>query len=105
MREYTAILTIKVIASVMAESEDEAQERAWGNRRINDHRDDAAEARNGPPPLLHPQVIGLTACTPVSRSSDQFKGRTFNKAACEVHPDLLPEFANSGPSCSRRAIP
>lgn len=30
MREYTSIISLTIIASVMAESEDDAHVRAWG---------------------------------------------------------------------------
>ena len=91
MREYTEIITIKVIASVIAESKNDARELAFGSEWIDDDPDKPFEVWNLPPKLLHPQVIDLVAYSPMSTSFDGFKPRTFNEAACEISPDVEPE--------------
>jgi hypothetical protein len=87
MREYTKVVTIKVIASVMAESEDDAEVSAfgtWGTGDPNDRREFYASSAQ----LIQPQVIGRVAYRPVAVSHDSFKARSFKEAVCEVEPDI-----------------
>jgi hypothetical protein len=87
MREYTKIITIKVIASIMAESEDDAEVSCCGTF----HGDaPSAEYYRSLPTLLDPQVIDLTAYRPVGVSHDRFKARSFKEAYRELYPDVEP---------------
>jgi hypothetical protein len=84
MREYTAIVTITVIASVMAESEHDAEDRCSGYRLGKDARSWYV------PPLMHPHVIGLAAFRPISVAFGGFKARSFTEAYRDVEPDMEP---------------
>jgi hypothetical protein len=88
LREYTKIITIKVIASVMADSEDEAEVSCCGVQSLGDTPHEVY----GPlPELLHPQIIGATAFNPMRVSSDLFKARSFKEAVREIDPDVEEE--------------
>lgn len=87
MREYTSIITIKVIASIMAESEDDAEVSCCGIL----HGDDSREHHGALPTLMHPQVIGLTAYRPLGVSHEGFKARSFKEAYRELYPDVEPD--------------
>lgn len=88
MREYTAVITIKVIASVMAESENDAEIYCRGTRQIDGPDGEAVEVYGQLPSLMRPQIIGLAAYSPVLVSATGFKARTFKEAAVEISPEL-----------------
>jgi hypothetical protein len=90
MREYTKIITIKVIASIMAESEDDAEISCCGIFYRGDPND-PREYYGRLPTLLHPQIIDQTAYSPIGVSHDGFKARTFKEAYREVYPDTEPD--------------
>jgi hypothetical protein len=89
MREYTTIITIKVIASVMAESEHDAEALSRGIHYSHDPAD-PPEYYGLLPDLVHPQVINLTAYCAVGKADDGFKARTFKEAYRELYPDIEP---------------
>lgn len=92
MREYTSIITLTIIASVMAESEDDANLRAWGTSYVENYRDgELHEVYRGPPQLMHPQVIGVVAYQPNGTAHDRFRARSFKEAAREINPDIEQE--------------
>lgn len=86
MREYTAIVTITVVVSVMAESEREAEDRCSGFRLD----DGPGRDRWYVPTLMHPQVIGLAAFSPTSVSFDGFAARSFKEAYRDCVPYIEP---------------
>jgi hypothetical protein len=89
MREYTSIIRLTVIASVMAENEDDANVRAWGTRYVEGYSDgELHETYCGPPELVRPQVIGLVAYQQTAAGYDLFKARSFKEAAREINPDI-----------------
>lgn len=89
MREYTKIITVNVIASVMAESEHDAEVSCCGIHSSDDPAD-PSEYYGSLPDLVHPQVIGLTAYRPVGYKHDPFKARTFQEAYRIIYPDMEP---------------
>jgi hypothetical protein len=89
MREYTKIITIKVIASVMAESEDDAEVSCCGVV-YRDANGDPSEYYGRLPTLLHPQVIDVTAYNPMDVSHDSFKA-ALKEAYRELYPDVEPD--------------
>lgn len=89
MREYTTIVQITVIASVMAESEHDAEVRCR-DVHYSDDPSDPPEYYGRLPDLVQPQVIDLTAYRPVSAGHDGFKARTFIETYRELYPDIEP---------------
>src|SRR5690242_19678989 len=87
MREYTKIITIKVIASAMADSEHDAEVLSRGIHFGDDPRD-PPEYYGLLPDLIHPQVIGVTAYRAVGQEHDRFKPRSFKEAYREIYPDV-----------------
>jgi hypothetical protein len=88
MREYTSVITLTIIASVVAENENDANERAWGTFHVEGHDGELHETYRGPPELVRPQVIGLVAYQSNSTGYDLFKARSFKEAAREISPDI-----------------
>jgi len=88
MREYTSIIRLTIIASVMAENENDANVRAWGIGYVEGSDGEWRETYCGPPKLVPPQVIGLVAYERTRADYDLFKARTFKEAACEIDPDM-----------------
>ena len=89
MREYTTIITIKVIASVMAESEHDAEASCCGIHYSDDPAD-PPEYYGPLPDLVRSQVISLTAYRAIGQGHDGFKARTFEEAYRELYPDIEP---------------
>src|SRR5690349_7257277 len=87
MREYTTIITIKVIASVMAESEHDAEVSCRGVI-YSDDPPDPPQYYGRLPTLVHSQVVDLTSYNPVNVRHDGFKARTFKEAYRELNPDI-----------------
>jgi hypothetical protein len=89
MREYTSIIRLAIIASVMAENEDDANVKAWGTNYVEGFSDgELHETYRGPPELVRPQVIGLVAYHQNVAGHDLFKARSFKEAAREINPDI-----------------
>lgn len=85
MREYTSIIRLTIIASVMAENEDDANVRAWGTNYVEGYSDgELHETYRGPPELVRPQVIGLVAYQANGAGYALFKAR------CEPLPVVFP---------------
>lgn len=85
MREYTSIIKISVIASIVADNDHEANVRAWGETYVENHDFNLHATYGVPPQLLPPHIIGLVAYQATCTTWDRFKVRSFEEAAREIN--------------------